>query len=251
MANTPDTLPADSTRTKNTLAEKIYAPISIHINNVDTSGTTIAVTFTAISKTGNPYQFNNIVWDASNSDIWLQYPSSGVSPPVSGANGILYVKQAILTQGNLPGTPKWPDSLGPEVPFKKLSVWPTHVIVKGFELRDGELTPGTVDLLNPLHARTIQNSDPATKHKQNITLDGGAITLWLTSDGFGECFGVSFPPGALQRAVDTIKAGSDACSMADAWAMIAAWVDMSRASPSLVTAEARSLVGQVVNQLEV
>lgn len=185
-----------------------------------------------------------------NVDIWIKCPSTLPYPPVVTTTATLYIEQALLTKGDgtyaINGTPKWPDALGAPVLFKKLSVWPTRVIVDGYELRDGELNYGSVDLLDPDLALTVQNST-AAKPSQKLVLDGGAVTLSLTSAGF-ERFGVAFPISLLKQAVETIKEGTDAHNMANAWRTIATWTEMSKTKPSMLTAEARLLVSQVLKQ---
>lgn len=234
---------------------KLYAKISVVVTSVTTTGSATTVAFSA--KSWNPMAgapgpaiLTTVSWDETNEDIWIQCPSTLPDPPASGNTGILYLEQALLVpdaNGNvISGTPKWPNAL-PATPTKSLAVWPTSVIVEGYAILNGEVytETGSVDLLDPTEALTVENSNPGTPPQQ-LALDGRAVTLSLTPNGYSDGFGLAFP--TLTRAVETIKKGAGARAMANAWRTIARWGDVLKAKPDMLPAEAQLLLLQVLKQ---
>ena len=239
---------------------KLYARVSVAVTSVTTDPSSVTVTFSAKSKnatTGDPGVPDSIAttvnWDETNEDIWIQCPSTLPNPPAVGDTGTLYLEKALLAtrdaNGNvIQGTPKWPNAL-PAIPTRSLTVWPTSVIVEGYAILGGELYPGSVDLLDPTEALTIQDSNPAaTTPPQRLALDGRAVTLSLTPNGFSDGCGLAFSISSLTSAVETIKRGASARAMAHAWRTIARWGDVLEARPDRLPAEAHSLLRQVIKR---
>jgi hypothetical protein len=243
--------------------QKEYAPVTVTITKVVSTTAGITVDFTAESRTSKgekgPLKLvQDVPWNQTNTDIWTGCPSTLPSDPMDpakpklDATEVLYLEKNLLDTQMIYGIPKWPTSL-PTVLVKQVPVWPTSVIVEGYQLLDGTFSKGSVDLLNPDHALTLAGLEPveaAAAPPQKIVLDGSAVMLSLTSAGFEEGFGLTFPLDLLKKAVAIIKEGADARSMADAWRTIARWEGMARTKPSMVTPEARQLVRQVLKQLD-
>ncbi len=235
---------------------KVYVAVSVTIANVDSSGSVPLVDFyapTVASKGLYSKLISGVSLDLNNVDIWYKCPSTLPDPITKGASGVLYIETGVATDNDLLGTPKWPDRLPLVTPFEKVRVWPTRVLVSGYQLHDGQFSFGTVNLLNPYHAATIQNSPPLiatgrgrTEPPQQLVLDGGAVTLSLTDAGLSDVFGLT--PSHLSAAVATIDEGADAASMVEAWSVVAAWEEASRTRPDMVTAEARQLLRRVLRR---
>jgi hypothetical protein len=231
--------------------------VPVLITKVDATSGKTYVDFRAPTKGAAPQSrgpdelFTDVFWDKDNWDIWVDCPSSLpaslTTPPVVGDKGDLYLSESYIRNKSIYGTPKWPGSLPAVMPTKPVSVWPTKVVVYGYELEDGRLAYGSVNLLSSRHAATIQDGPLVpTGPAQQILLNGDAVTLQLTSMGFNEAFGLKFP--SLASAVATIKEGADPYAIADAWMTIAAWSDLARDKPSEVTPEHRGLISKVLKQ---
>ncbi len=207
---------------------------------------------------GEPSILSNKTW-GDPQVMWVYCPSTLPSdahdppdhgrPPRVDATGTLYLEKGLVeTMGiRAEPTPKWPRGLPGGEPPRVLRIAPISLVLRGVELvRDGRQKEGSVDLVNAAYAP-----------RQTIEINGGAITVELTREGF-KAFNVAFPDeDDLKNAVATIEARKDAAAMARAYAVLAPcqeafatrrWPEPETKARRVLTAEmARALIGRVID----
>lgn len=188
-------------------------------------------------------------------DMWAACPSSLPSkatatnagaPPERGAAGILYLSEQYVTNSahNAPGIktltpPKWPKYLaGPVKPLHRLRIWPTSVVVSGYELvsRNGQPELNTIELMDFVNV----GERMVVFRGQPVEVDVSADIFLKFSLPFSPLFPVESPWTALTAAVAEVKGeGSDPRKMAAAWTTVAQCIEQleSAREAGLVSAQ--------------
>jgi hypothetical protein len=199
-----------------------YGGVRIIVNTVALASKEI--TFTVFDSSNPNGKICSAVW-GDLADMWPACPSTLPSqataddpgpPPAVGTTGILYLSVAFLGANGIVAPPKWPKALGTET-HTTLRIWPTSVVLTGIELVTGDMTSGTIDLLDLEFAQA----------GQILCLGEHPIEVRLTEPGLRK-FAIesheSSPWSRLSDAIANIEA-EDPGARALAWGTIAACMD--------------------------
>lgn len=136
--------------------------------------------------------------------------------PAAGAQGTLYLSQALVAAHDLEVSIKWPDAYAAASDYRPLRLWPIEILVRGTELETGNQFTSTIDALDP----DLVEPDGTLRLRRDRPL-----TLHVSQRGasrFVVRWSALPDPAELQRAVDVARDDqATAADKAKAWAQIA------------------------------